>query len=71
MDVGRELLGVPFGVAVGVVDALSTLAFLDPDLGVIFELRKALTGVEIPSFEAPLGVVSSSARGPGLVFGET
>ena len=47
---GLEFLGVPSGVPVGVEDALSTLAFLDPDLGVIFELRNALTGVSMSSF---------------------
>jgi hypothetical protein len=26
-------------------DAVSTLAFLDPDRGVMFEFKKALTGV--------------------------
>ena len=71
MDVGRELLGVPFGVAVGVVDALSTLALLDPDLGVIFELKKVFTGVEIPSLKAPFGPVSSSVSGDCLRLGET
>lgn len=70
MDVGRELLGVSFGVAVGVVDALSTLAFLDPDLGVMFELKKVLTGVEIPSLTAPFGPLSSSASGVCLRLGE-
>lgn len=34
---------MPFGVD----DALSTLAFLELDRGVIFELKKALTGVSI------------------------
>ena len=50
MELGRELRGVPSGVPVGVDDALSALAFLEPDLGVIFELRNALTGVSISSF---------------------
>ena len=34
-------------------DALSTLAFLDPDRGVMFELRKALTGVATSSGNSP------------------
>lgn len=71
IEVGRELLGVSFGVAVGVVDALSTLAFLDPDLGVIFELKKVFTGVEISSLEAPFGPVSRSVKGVCLSLGET
>lgn len=50
METGRTALGVPFGVSFGVVDALSTLAFLEPDLGVMLELRNALTGVETSSF---------------------
>jgi len=66
MEVGRELSGVPFGVPVGVVDALSTLALRDPDRGVIFELRKALTGVEISSLKDAFGVASDSADGPRL-----
>ena len=55
VEFGLEFLGVPSGVPVGVDEALSTLAFLDPDLGVIFVLRNALTGVSISSFR--LGVV--------------
>lgn len=70
IEVGRELLGVPFGVPEGVVGALSTLAFLNPDRGVMFELRKALTGVEISSFVCPFGVVSDSASGPRLKLEE-
>ena len=50
METGRTAFGVPFGVAFGVVDALSTLALLEPDLGVMLELRNALTGVETSSF---------------------
>lgn len=47
IDDGRELLGVPPGVPFGVDDALSALAFLELDRGVILELKKALTGVSI------------------------
>lgn len=49
VEFGLEFLGVPSGVPVGVEDALSTLAFLELDLGVIFELRNAFTGVSISS----------------------
>lgn len=71
MEVGRELLGVPFGVAIGVVEALSTLAFLDPVLGVMFELKNVFTGVEISSLEAPFGPISGSVKGVCLSLGET
>lgn len=54
---GRELLGVPLGVPFGVDDALSTLAFREPDRGVMLELKKALTGVSI-------AVVLSLAESP-------
>lgn len=47
MDDGRELFGVPPGVPFGVDDALSALAFLELDRGVMLELKKALTGVSI------------------------
>lgn len=65
IDAGREFpgvaFGVPFGVSFGVEDALSTLAFLELDLGVTFELKKALTGVEMFSFEeVPCSVRSFS-----------
>lgn len=50
MEFGLEFLGVPSGVSFGVDEELSTLAFLEPDLGVIFELRNALSGVSISSF---------------------
>ena len=56
------LLGVPFGVPFGVDDALSTLAFLDPDRGVMLELRKALTGVATSSGKCPLSRPSPSTR---------
>ena len=38
-------VGLFLEVPLGVGDALSALAFLDPDLGVMFELRNDLTGV--------------------------
>ncbi len=47
MDDGRELLGVPLGVPFGVDEALSALAFLELDRGVMLELKKALTGVSM------------------------
>lgn len=50
---------MPFGVPVGVVLALSTRFFLEPDLGVILLLRKVDTGVE----KSSLGVVIISERG--------
>ena len=62
VELGLEFLGVPSGVPVGVVDALSTLAFLELDLGVIFELRNALTGVSRSSFRFAVGVPLSSVR---------
>lgn len=50
-------------------DALSTLALLDPDLGVMLELRNALTGVAMSPFglpvDAPFGTVRPSLRGVG------
>jgi len=54
IDVGLELLGVPLGVLLGVDDALSTLAFRKPDLGVTFELRYAFAADS--SLAIPLGV---------------
>lgn len=60
VDSGRKLVEVPFGVPVGVDAVLSTRAFLEPDLGVMFELMNALTGVEISSFELPLDVRNPS-----------
>lgn len=69
VEVGLELLGVPFGVRFGVEDALSTLALLDPDLGVMFELRNALTGVAMSPFglpvDTPFGTVRPSFRRVG------
>lgn len=43
------LFWVPFSVPFGVGDVVSALAFLDPDLGVMLELRKGLIGVAPPS----------------------
>lgn len=45
IEVGLAIGGVLSGVILGVDEALSTLAFLDPDLGVILELMNAFTGV--------------------------
>ena len=42
---GLGFLGILLEVSFGVDDALSTLAFLEADRGVILELKKALTGV--------------------------
>ncbi len=47
MDDGRELFGVALGVPFGVDEALSALAFLELDRGVMLELKKALTGVSM------------------------
>lgn len=56
---------MPFGVPVGVVCVLSTLDFLDPDLGVMLLFKKADTGVEISSLEDPTGgVLLLSERAP-------
>lgn len=49
--------GVPFGVPVGVVCVLSTLDFLDPDLGVMLLFKKAETGVDRSSLDDPTGGV--------------
>lgn len=59
---GLELLGVTFEAPFGVDDALSTLAFLDPDRGVIFELKKALTGVATSSGHCPFSRPDPSPR---------
>lgn len=61
-ETGLELLGVPFGVPFGVDDALSTLAFLDPDRGVMLELKKALTGVATSSGKCPSSTFTLSSR---------
>ena len=56
---------VPVGVPVGVVCVLSTLVFLDPDLGVMLLLKKAETGVDKSSLEdATGGVAVLSKRAP-------
>lgn len=47
MEIGREAIGVPLGVRLGVDDALSFLAFLELDLGVMLEFKKVLTGVAL------------------------
>jgi hypothetical protein len=47
------------GVPEGVVFGLSTRDFRDPDLGVTLTLRKAETGVERSSLDAPPCVLSS------------
>lgn len=59
-ETGLELLKVPFGVPFGVDDALSTLAFLEPDRGVMLELKKVLTGVATSSGECSLSSPKSS-----------
>jgi len=60
IDVGLELPGVPLGVLFGVDDALSTLAFRRPDLGVMFELKNDFTGVADSSLVFALGVWSAA-----------
>ena len=56
---------MPCGVPVGVVFVLSTLDFLDPDLGVMLLFKKADTGVERSSLEdATGGVPLLSERSP-------
>ena len=75
IDTGRVLAGVPFRVPFGLGDAgeiLSSLAFLEPDLGVIFEFKKDLTGVAASSFDITFGVfplVLISLRGTGDASG--
>ena len=44
-DTGLGILDVPVGVPFDAGEAVSALAFLGPDLGVIFELRNGLAGV--------------------------
>ena len=61
-EVGFESLMIPFGAPFGVDDALSTLAFLDPDRGVMLELRKALTGVATSSGNSPFSTFDPSTR---------
>ena len=71
VDAGLKVVGVPFGVPFGVDDALSTLAFLEPDLGVIFEFMNALTGVEMSSFRLPFDGRNPSHCVPLVVLGDT
>ncbi len=61
-ETGLELLGAPFGVPFGVDDALSTLAFLDPERGVMLELKKALTGVATSSGNCRFSATIPSTR---------
>lgn len=61
-ETGLELLGVPCKVPFGVDDALSTLAFLGPERGVMLELKKALTGVATSSSEISLSTPNPSTR---------
>lgn len=58
--------GVPVGVPEGVVFALSTRDFLDPDLGVTLMLRKVDTGVERSSFDAAAWALLSCHRADGV-----
>ena len=61
-ETGLGTLDTPVGVPFGVGEAVSALAFLDPDLGVIFELRNGLTGVgPAPSMETPSTPTASTA----------
>jgi hypothetical protein len=64
VEAGLELFGVPVGVPFGVFPALSTRDFREDDLGVMLELRKACTGVEMPSFGVDVGFGESVAEGP-------
>lgn len=61
-ETGLELLGALFGVPFGVDDALSTLAFLDPERGVMLELKKALTGVATSSANCRFSATIPSTR---------
>lgn len=61
-ETGLGTLDVPVGVPFGAGEAVSALAFLDPDLGVIFELKYGLTGVgPAPSMEPRSPPTVSSA----------
>lgn len=51
IDSGLAVGGVLSGVLLGVEEALSTLAFLDPDRGVIFEFSNVFTGVATSSLD--------------------
>ena len=44
-ETGLDTLGVRVGVPFAAGEAVSALAFRDPDLGVIFELKNGLAGV--------------------------
>lgn len=70
IEVGRELAGVPFGVLRGVEEALSTRALREPDLGVMFELRKFLTGVLISSPPPTFGVALLTVPCSFLMLGD-
>ena len=62
VKLGLTLLGVPLAVPFGVDDALSSLAFLEPERGVTLELKKALTGVATSSCNCPLSAPDPSTR---------
>jgi hypothetical protein len=65
VDGALDCTGVPVGVPTGVDDALSTLAFLEPDLGVTLELRNVEKGVEISlSLLSRFGVDAESMVAP-------
>ena len=60
IDTGRVLPNAPIGDSFGLGDAgdvLSSLDLLEPDLGVMFEFKTALTGVATSSFITPFGVL--------------
>ena len=59
---GLELLGVPFDISFGVDDALSILAFLELERGVILELKNALTGVAKSWGHCPFSMPNPSPR---------
>lgn len=71
-ETGLDILAVPLGAPLDVGEAVSALAFLDPDLGVIFELKKGLTGVGPPSStelrSAPRASTAPSARRVGKLL---
>ena len=71
METGLAAGGVLSGVLLGVDEVLSTLDFLEPDRGVIFELKKVLTGVAMSSLVAKAGasccVPCGSLRSVGVV----
>ena len=52
-------------------DALSTLAFLDPDLGVILELKNVLTGVAMSPFGLPVDASFGTVRPSLLRVGDS